>query len=243
MKYLINISYDGSAFYGFQKQKDKSTVASELERVLSKIFNEDINIVGASRTDRGVHAYNQFVHFESTKEIDINKLKHSMNSLIDGNIHIKNIKIVPNDFNARYDVKNKEYIYKINTGEYNPIEKNYIYQYNKKIIISLIKNACKKITGTHNFKSFTSDNEKDNYVRTIDYIKVKKHNNYVYIYIGASGFLKYMIRNIVGLLLEINEGKKSVNDIDFIFKSEDRTKNAITASPVGLYLNKINYKK
>lgn len=239
MKYLVNLSYDGSKFYGFQKQKDKFTVANEIERVLSKIFNEEINITGSSRTDRGVHAYDQYAHFETNKMIEVNKLKHSINSLINEAIYIKNIIEVNNDFSARYNVKNKEYLYKINIGQYNPIEKNYVFQYNKSINIFLLKKASKKIEGTHNFKSFTSDTEKDNYERKVDYIKIKKYKNYIYIYIKAKGFLRYMIRNIIGLLIEINEGKKDIKDIDKIFESKDRKKNAITISPVGLYLNKI----
>lgn len=240
MKYLLNLSYDGSVFYGFQSQKDKNTVCNELASALSKIFNEKIKVTGASRTDKGVHAYNQYAHFEA-KEMNLNKLKHSINSLINDSIYVKKITKVNDNFSARYDVKSKEYLYKINTGEYNPIEKDYVLQYNKKINKSLLKKACKLISGTHNFKSFTSDNTKENYVRTIDYIKIKKEKNYVYIYIKAKGFLRYMIRIIVGLLLEINEGKKKISDINNIFKSEDRRVNGLTISAVGLYLNKIRY--
>jgi tRNA pseudouridine38-40 synthase len=241
MKYLINLSYDGSKFYGFQRQKDKCTVAFEIEKALSKIFNCNICITGASRTDRGVHAYNQYAHFESEKEMNIDKLKHSMNSLLNNSIYVKDIRKVSNEFNARYDVKSKEYLYKINIGEYLPMEKEYVLQYNKNINIALLRKSVKIISGTHNFKSFTSDNESTNYVRTIKYIKIKKYKNYVYIYISATGFLRYMVRNIVGLLLEINEGKKQINDINRIFESEDRKENGVTAPSVGLYLNKIYY--
>lgn len=240
MKYLLNLSYDGRKFYGFQSQKDKNTICDELERVLSKIFNIEIKVIGASRTDKGVHAYNQYAHFEA-KEIDLKKLKHSINSLINKSIYIKKIIKVNDDFSARYNVKSKEYLYKINIGEYNPIEKDYVFQYNKKINITLLKKACKLIKGKHNFKSFTSDNTKENYIRTIDYIKIKKNNNYVYVYVKAKGFLRYMIRIILGLLIEINEGKKKISDINDIFKSEDRRVNASTISAVGLYLNKIKY--
>ncbi len=240
MKYLLNMSYDGSKFYGFQSQKNNITVANEVERVLSMIFNTKIKIIGASRTDRGVHANDQYAHFEA-KEFDVKKLKHSMNSLIDKSIHIKNIKTVDSEFHARYNVKQKEYIYKINTGEYNPVEKDYVLQYNKKINVKLLKKAAKLIKGTHNFKAFTSDNTKEDYIRTINFIKIQKKDNYIFIYIKSKGFLRYMIRIIIGLLLEINEGKKSIEEISNIFKSEDRRKNSFTASSVGLYLNKIDY--
>jgi tRNA pseudouridine38-40 synthase len=242
MKYLIELSYDGSKFYGFQKQSNKETVQGNVESILSKILNEKITTIGASRTDRGVHAYSQFISFETNKIKDVNKFVYSINQLLNEYIHIKNINIVNDEFSPRYDVVMKEYIYKINVGEYNPIEKDYVYQYNKSINISLIKKAIKKIKGKHNFKSFTSDTEKEDYVRDIKDIKIIKKDNYIYIYIKAKSFLRYMIRNIVGLLIDINESKKTIDDIDYIFKSEDRKSCGRCIDACGLYLNKIYYK-
>ena len=241
MKYLIELTYDGSKFYGFQKQNNKETVQGNIETVLSKILNENIKTTGASRTDKGVHAYSQFISFETSKDIDKDKLLNSLNKLIHESIYVKNIREVNDDFSPRYDVLMKEYVYKINIGNYNPIEKDYVYQYNKKINISLMKKAIKKIKGKHNFKSFTSDTEKDNYEREIKSIRIIKNNNYVYIFIQAKSFLRYMIRNIVGLLLDINEGKKTIDDINYIFKSEDRSSCGKCAPACGLYLNKIKY--
>lgn len=242
MKYLIELSYDGSKSYGFQKQNNKETVQGEVESVLSKILDEKIKTTGASRTDRGVHAYSQFITFETSKIKDKDKFIYSLNQLLDGSIYVKSIKEVSDNFSPRYDVIMKEYIYKINVGEYNPIEKDYIYQYNKNINISLMKKAIKKIKGKHNFKSFTSDTEKDDYIKDIKSIKIIKDDNYVYIYVKAKSFLRYMIRNIVGLLIDINENKKRVDDIDYIFKSEDRRSCGRCIDACGLYLNKIYYK-
>ena len=240
MRYLINMSYDGSKFYGYQIQKNNKTVEGELERVLSKILNANINTLGASRTDKGVHANNQYCHFDYDKNIDTNKLTHSMNCILDGNIYIKSIKEVDNDFHARYSVKSKEYIYKINMGEYNPIEKDYTLQYNKSIDKKLIDDFVKLMSGKHNFKSFTSDKESNEYERdlTIDY---KISNKVLYLRFYSSGFLRYMIRNIVGLLLDINDGKKSLPDIEFIFNSKSRCSAGSCASGCGLYLNKVEY--
>ena len=240
MRYLINLSYNGNDFYGYQIQKNKLTIEGELERVLSKILNSSINTIGSSRTDKGVHANNQFCHFDYDKKIDLNKLKNSMNKLVHEGIYIKKITIVNNDFHARYDVKNKEYIYKINMGEYNPIERNYIFQYNKTIKKELLDNFINKMSGKHNFKSFTSDKDKENYERdlVLDY---KIRNNILFLRFYSSGFLRYMIRNIVGLLLDINDGKKSIDDINKIFDSKNRSSCGKCASGVGLYLNKVEY--
>lgn len=241
MKYLVNITFDGTLFYGTSPQPKKRTICGEIEKVLSKILNEDTKITPCSRLDKKVHALNFYFSFDTNNKLNIEKLKKSLNSLITNEIYTKEIKEVNNTFHARFDVKNKEYFYIIETGDYNPINRNYMLMYNKKLNIDLIKKASTYLEGTHNFKSFTSDNEKENYIRTINYIKILEEGTKVIIYINANGFLKYMIRNIVGLFLEINEGKKEIKDIPFILESKDRTKLGIKAEPNGLYLNKVNY--
>lgn len=241
MRYLCEISYDGYLFYGFQKQKDKRTVCSLVEEVLSKVLNENILITGASRTDRGVHANSFYFHFDSDKVLDTKKLKTSLNKLISNDIYFKNITTVNEDFHARYSVKSKEYIYVINMGEYNPTRRNYELEYNKKINIKLLKKASKYLVGEHDFKSFTSDSMGKNTIRRINYIKFKKNKELLIISIEANGFLKYMIRNIIGLFLEINENKKTPIMTKEILESKDRTKLGIKAPSSGLYLNKIKY--
>lgn len=241
MRYLCEISYDGYLFYGFQRQKDKRTVCSLVEEVLSKVLNENILITGASRTDRGVHANSFYFHFDCEKVLDTEKLKVSLNKLISNDIYFKNITIVNEDFHARYSVKSKEYIYVINMGEYNPTRRNYELEYNKKINIKLLKKASKYLVGEHDFKSFTSDSMGKNTVRRINYIKFKRNRDLLIISIEANGFLKYMIRNIIGLFLEINENKKTPIMTKEILESKDRTKLGIKAPSSGLYLNKIKY--
>lgn len=241
MRYLCEISYDGYLFYGFQKQKDKRTVCSLVEEVLSKVLNENILITGASRTDRGVHANSFYFHFDCEKVLDTEKLKASLNKLISNDIYFKNITIVNEDFHARYSVKSKEYVYVINMGEYNPTRRNYELEYNKKINIKLLKKASKYLVGEHDFKSFTSDSMGKSTVRRVNYIKFKKNKELLIISIEANGFLKYMIRNIIGLFLEINENKKTPIMTKEILESKDRTKLGIKAPSSGLYLNKIKY--
>ncbi len=239
MRYLVNLSYDGSKFYGYQIQKGKKTVEGELEKVLSKIFNKKINTIGASRTDKDVHALSQYCHFDADK-MDLNRLAHSMNSMLDESIYIKKILKVDDKFHSRFSVIKKEYIYKINMGEYNPIEKDYVLQYNKKINKKLLDEFIFKMSGIHNFRSFTSDKDKDNYQRDL-VLTYKIQNNILYLTFKSSGFLRYMIRNIVGLLLDINDNKKNISDIDKIFQSENRCSCGKCASGCGLYLKDIYY--
>ena len=241
MKYLINLKYNGSMFYGYQIQNNKVTVEGELEKCLSQILNTKINTIASSRTDKNVHALNQYCTFEYDKQLDLNRLCHSLNSIINEYIYIKKITKVKDDFNVRYNVVKKSYIYKLNMGEYNPIDKDYIYQYNKMISTELLNEFISKLSGEHNFKSFTSDKDNSNYVRNIK-LSYKINKNILYMKFESTGFLRYMIRNIMGLLIEINEGKKTISDINKIFLLENRIYAGICLDGCGLYLENIKFK-
>ena len=246
MRYLITFSYDGTNYKGYQKQPKMKTIQFEIEKALKKINSDQEVVLNSSgRTDVHVHAINQKAHFDLNKEISIDKLKDSLNKLLPNDIYIKNLEKVKDDFHARYNVKAKEYIYKINMGEYNPIERNYIYQYNKRLDVVSMERALKYLEGTHDFKSFAKieDNDKDT-VRTIVQANLQrnvKDVNKLTISILGTGFLRYMVRNIVGTLIEIGEGKRKSEDIITILESKDRTVAGITANPEGLYLKDVFY--
>lgn len=240
MRYFMRFSYNGSKFNGFQKQVDKRTVQGDLENVLSKIFNENIRVVASGRTDAGVHAYNQCLHFDSSKEVDFAKLKFSLNSLLH-NIYVKELYSVPDDFHARYDCTKKEYIYKINVGEFDPIYEEYIYQYNKSLDIEKMKDACMYLIGEHDFRSFTSLDYEKNCVRTIYSIDISIENDIIYIDFVGNGFLKYMVRNMVGLLIEVGSNNRNVEDVKKILDSMDRKEAGICAPSMGLYLANVYY--
>lgn len=240
MRYFMRFSYNGSKFNGFQKQVDKRTVQGDLESVLSKIFNENIRVVASGRTDAGVHAYNQCLHFDSSKEVDFDKLKFSLNSLLH-NIYVKELYSVPDVFHARYDCTKKEYIYKINVGEFDPIYEEYIYQYNKSLDIEKMKDACMYLIGEHDFRSFTSLDYEKNCVRTIYSIDINIENDIIYIDFVGNGFLKYMVRNMVGLLIEVGSNNRNVEDVKKILDSMDRKEAGICAPSMGLYLANVYY--
>lgn len=240
MRYLLTFSYDGTLFYGYQKQKNKRTVQEEIENTLSKIFNEKVSISASGRTDAKVHALNQKAHFDQ-KEMDINKLKHSLNKMLPSDIYIKQIEKVNNDFHARFDVKKKEYIYKLNVGNYNPIDRNYIYQHNKELNLEKIKESIKYLIGEHDFTSFTSKQEEKDMVRTIYDINIKKEKDILIFTFIGNGFLRYMVRNLMGVLIAIGEEKIEPNYIQEIINAKDRTKAMKTANPEGLYLANVYY--
>lgn len=242
----MTFSYDGSKYKGYQKQPRVKTVQSEIEKALKQILsNEKITISASGRTDAGVHALNQKAHFDSKKEIAPEKLRKAVNSLIPDDIYIKEIIEVEPDFHARFNVKAKEYIYKINMGEYNPIEKDYVYQYNRRLDVVEMERALKYLEGTHDYKSFTkTDEEKDDFVRTIvqaNLIRDVKNVNNITISFLGTGFMRYMVRNMVGCLIEIGEGKRKSEDIIKILEAKDRKKAGKTANPEGLYLKDVFY--
>ena len=230
MRYFMSFSYDGSNFSGYQKQPQKRTIQQELENVLTQINGDKpVVVVSSGRTDAGVHAINQRAHFDLDKEIDVNKLRQGMNSLLPLDIYIKKVELVTDEFHARFNAIGKEYIYKINLGEYNPMERNYVFQYNKHLDISAMERALKYLEGTHNFKSFTKANDEiTDYVRTIsgtEIIRDLKDVNKIVISFIGTGFLRYMVRNMVGFLIEVGEGKRSPEDVREIFKKEETSEN------------------
>lgn len=242
MRYLITFSYDGSKYFGYQKQKGVNSVQEDLEKVLSLINNKPVSVCASGRTDAGVHANGQCAHFDIDINITPDKLKNALNGLLNGNIYVKSVVEVPDTFHARFDVKQKEYIYKINTGEYSPIYKDYIYQYCKPLDVDSMKTAIKLFEGEHNFKSFTKANvETNNFARTIYSTAVTKDNDIITIKFVGNGFMRYMVRNMVGFLIEIGEGKRNISDVNSVLLEEDRTKAGRTAPPEGLYLNKVTY--
>ncbi len=246
MKYFMTFSYDGSNFAGYQKQPRERTVQKVIEDALKEINGgKAVNITASGRTDAGVHALNQKATFEMIKSFDVEKLKKAINSLIPDDVYIKRIEEVADDFHARYNAIGKEYIYKINMGEYNPIERNYVYQYNNKLDLSEMERALKYLEGEHNFKSFTKTNEEIlDYVRTISVTSIErdvKDLNKIVISFVGTGFMRYMVRNMVGLLIEIGEGKRAAEDIIEILKHENRTFAGKTAPACGLYLRNVFY--
>ena len=178
MRYLIKFSYDGSRYCGFQTQKGLETIQEKMEEALTKINNGKFtNIVATGRTDKGVHALAQYGHADIDVNITEKKLKRAMNSNLPDDIHVIEVKQVSDDFHARYNVKSKTYQYIINTNEYNPLERNYVFQYNYKLDIVKMNEAIKYFLGEHDFRAFVTDNkEKENCIRKITKASIKEDN-------------------------------------------------------------------
>lgn len=239
MRYLIKFSYDGTKFHGFQRQNDVKNVQGTLEKVLSDVFESDIVIKGSGRTDAGVHAEAQCAHFDVDKKItkeDINII----NRILNEDIVIKNYKLVKNDFHARHDVKYKKYIYKLNIGDFDKLKEGYYYQRKFKLDFSLMKRAMKLFVGTHDFRNFVSGPRID-YTTTIYKAKLKKKGSIVLFEFVGIGFYRYMVRHLVGALVDVGRGKAKVADVERMIDNPLVEKNLSVVPADGLYLMDVKY--
>ena len=223
MRYKITFSYDGTLFHGYQKQVGYRSVEECFEKALYDINNHtETKIYSSGRTDKGVHAKGQVAHFDLDIDITLYKLKCALNSLLPDDIHVIDTEVVDDSFHSRFMVKNKKYVYYMNIGEYDPLNRNYIYQYN--------------------FKNFVSDDcIKEDYEREIYDAYIERDKDIIkFVFIG-NGFMKYQVRNMVGTLIKVGKNKIDSSDIEKILNDESYKKLVMTAKSEGLYLEEVNY--
>lgn len=243
MRYLIDFAYSGAQFNGYQKQTKLRCVQTEIESILTNINNGiGVTIYSAGRTDAKVNALHQMAHFDMDVKITPYKLKSALNSYLPNDIYVNDVKEVESCFHARYMVKSKTYEYLINVGNFNPLQQHYIYQYNKPLNIRLMKLAIAYFKGTHDFTTFTSaEDKREDKIRTITKTSITQKDDIISIKFEGKGFLKYQVRNMVGLLLKIGEEKEKFDIIPKLLKQKDRKKGSICAPPEGLTLISIKY--
>ena len=245
MRYLAIVSYRGTSFCGWQKQVESKlpSIEQTIEKVLSRILNEEIKIYGSGRTDGGVHALAQTFHFDSPKELDIYKHLHSFNELLPNDIRILSLAKVSDDFHARFFAKEKTYFYKINNAKNSdPFASDLEYHLSQKLDVEKMKDASKVFIGTHNFQNFTSKEEDEQkFTRNISDISIISENNHIIIELTGNGFMRYMVRMIVGNLIQVGLGKLTVEDIRKNLESEIRKPSSYKAPSSGLYLKEVIY--
>ena len=243
MRYKVTVAYDGNNYAGFQSQINALTIQDTIEKVLAQIFREKIRIVMSSRTDAGVHAKGQVFHFDSQVKKDLGKLKYSFNCLLPKDIHVLKIENVTEKFHSRFSVKNKTYEYIINTGEYDVFMDGYAYQCHYELDVDMMKKASKLFIGTHDFGSFNTSSIKEypNQVRTISEFKITQKKDLIIIRVTSTGFLRNMVRIMVGTLIDLGRGQKTIKDIKNMLDHPSKTTRRYNANPHGLYLIKIRY--
>lgn len=241
---MINIQYDGGRYKGWQRLGgDENTIQSKIETVLSKLLDEKIEIIGCSRTDAGVHAYDQVANFKSDTKMTVNELKDSMNRYLPTDISIKEVRIVDDAFHSRFTAKTKTYVYKIWNGDCpNPFVRKYSLYIDSKLDLHQMTKAAKHFLGEHDFTAFTNAKSKTkSMVREIQDIDIEKHGDMITIRITGNGFLHNMVRKIVGVLIETGLGTIKGDEIPAILSSKERSKSGMLADACGLYLDKIIY--
>ena len=239
MYYLMEIQYDGSKFFGFQRLNEERSVQKVLEDALTKVNKKKVLIKGAGRTDRGVHANGQCVSFKLDIDITEYGLKSAINSIVKPYIYVKSVKVVDENFHARFNVSKKRYIYKINLGEYNAIMADYIYNPEYPLDIEKMKEVAKLFLGVHDFHNFVSGEREDSECIIYD-IRFEEYDNVLNIIFEGKSFYRYMVRNLVGAMIDVARGKDTIDVVKNRLESKDDI-NGYTAPAGGLYLDKIEY--
>ncbi len=242
MRYKLVVSYDGYNYMGFQIQNELDTIELELMKAFNRLLNLDVKIYPSGRTDRYVHARGQVCHVDLDIDIPDYGLMKGLNAYLPNDIYIKEVEKVNEDFHARFSAIKKEYRYYINVKEYNPLTIRYL-PYIPNLDISKMEEAIKLLIGTHDFKGFASASidERKPTVKTIYSVELINHGDKLeFIFIG-NGFLKYQIRRMMGIIIEIGKGKFDKSKISEILESKNPQDSKYIADGCGLYLEKVYY--
>ena len=228
-------------YHGWQRQPKKKTIQGTLEDALAKIAQKKVAVVGAGRTDAGVHARGQVAHFKAVVRLDVETLKKALNAILPEDIRVVKLEMAAMDFHARRDAKAKVYEYRIFHGpEINPFVVRYVLHWPYPLNLARMRKAARLFRRQGDFSGFSS-NRLLYPVRKVTRSEIKKRGNEIIYTIEASGFLRYMVRTIVGTLLEVGRGRVSLEQIEDIFREKQRTLSSPTAPAKGLCLIKVIY--
>ena len=246
MRYFAVVSYRGTSYCGWQKQTVSKlpSIEETIEQVLSRLLSSEIKIYGSGRTDAGVHALGQTFHFDSPKKLEESKFMHSMNELLPKDIRVLEFKKVSDDFHARFNAAGKTYIYKIHNAKVsNAFKSDLEYTLGQKLDVEKMVEASRVFIGEHNFQNFTSKDEDDQkFSRNIGDISIKCHENDIEISLTGNGFMRYMVRMLVGNLIQVGLGKLTAKDLQDALESPVRKPSSFKAPAYGLYLKEVIYK-
>ena len=245
MRYKFIIEYDGTPFVGWQKQEKGRSAQESIESAIKKIFEEEVVIFGAGRTDAGVHAIGQTAHFDiKKKSFDTYVIKNALNDhLRPLPISILYVEEVDENFHARFDAIQRKYLYRIiNRKSPLTIEKGRAWQVHKSLSVELMKKCIPLIEGKHDFTTFRSANcQSESPIKTIDEVKITQSDENIYFGISAKSFLHHQVRSLVGSLKMVGDGSWSIHDFDNVLKSKNRSACGALAPSEGLYFMEVKY--
>ena len=242
MRFFIELSYSGSNYHGWQIQPNANTIQAELNKALSTILNNAISVVGAGRTDTGVHAKQMFAHFDAEVEMELPKLITKLNGFLPNDIAIHNIFKVNEGAHCRFDAINRTYKYYI-TNKKTPFNSNVYFLY-KSLDIDVMNLACKHLLGKHDFASFSKVHTQT-HTNDCDLMSAhwEEENDNLVFTIKSDRFLRNMVRAIVGTLLEVGEGKITEDKVKEIIEKKDRSQAGVSVPAHALFLTNIEYPK
>jgi tRNA pseudouridine38-40 synthase len=243
--FKLVIEYDGTAYHGWQRQKDAPTVQGTIEGVLETVTGRSVTLIGSGRTDAGVHALNQVANFQVDTKLTPGIFRRALNSLLPSDIVIKTCEEVDHGFHARYDALSKVYDYRI---LHRPIPaalfRQYAWHIRKTLDLSAMGEAIPCLKGENDFSAFeATGSPRSDSVRTVMGVDLSSEDggDYLVFSIEANGFLRFMVRNIVGTLVEVGLGKMSPKQFQDVLVSRDRAQAGITAPAHGLFLREVKY--
>ncbi|GDY28080.1 tRNA pseudouridine synthase A [Agarivorans sp. Toyoura001] len=243
MRIALGIEYDGAGYFGWQRQREVQSIQQELEASLSIVANSPIQVQCAGRTDAGVHATGQVVHFDSPVERKMAAWTLGVNANMPNNIAVRWAKPVSDEFHARFSATARRYRYIIYNGGFRPaILAQGLSFYHQELDISLMEQAGQSFVGEQDFTSFRALHcQSKSPVRKIEHLTVTRYNDYVVVDVKANAFLHHMVRNIVGSLLKVGQKERPVEWIAELLAVKDRAKAAATAKAGGLYMVQVDY--
>lgn len=244
MRYKVLFSYDGTQYAGYQIQPNALTIQGTVEKILSTLLNATIKTYASGRTDAGVHALGQCLHFDYDKVImDKDRLLYSLNAVAPKDIHFLSLEVVDESFHARFSCQSKVYKYFVNYGRYDLFYRNYSYFYHYPLDFIKLDKTMKLLLGTHCFKNFTSKEEdEDNFVRTIYDVKIEHIDDHLFaIVFEGDGFMRYMVRMLVMNLLEVASNRLSEEEFKQTLDDTTRRITANKAPAHGLFLYSAKY--
>lgn len=241
--YKLKIEYKGTSYSGWQIQPNVPTIQNEIAKALKQITGREINLIGSGRTDSGVHALGQVANFQIEDELNIRKVKHSLNSLLSNDIAISELIEVDEKFHSRFDAKLRSYLYLFTNNKspfYNDLSYNYSPIFN--LEIEKLSEISNNILGEHDFTSFSKKNtDTENMVCDISLAKWRRVKNQIIFRIDGNRFLHGMVRTIVGTILEIAEKNKSISEISKIVEARNRDVAGRSVPAKGLFLLDVKY--
>ena len=243
MNYKLTIRYDGSRYFGWERQPGRETIQGKLEAVLTEMTGEAAEVIGAGRTDAGVHAHAMVANTHLKTQLTPDEIRRYLNRYLPDDICVDEVKTAADGFHARYKASGKLYTYTCWCGELKPVfERKFLTVLDKTPDIERMRSAAALLVGEHDFKSFCGNPQmKKSTVRTVDQIEILQKKDRILFRIHGNGFLQNMVRIIVGTLLEVGFGKREPEDIPAILEARDRKKAGYTAPAQGLCLTRVDY--